>query len=331
MAARNFRAIPRSADCSWSAECCPKNLQANSKLNCAALSRDFPLAIRISVRRCADSARVQRTKFLPMHRSCDSSAMRFGKLSVPRPQRNSSEWRRGPIRLSSRKPVSRESSSDLAAEDSMEKRSTWSWIPWFNAARFCSKQSDPPAATRPSWAISKSVRCVQIGNVFSPLKSIQLLTLTAHVCNQQHLRRLRVFAAGLPNALLPPTIGLAQFRFQLRATRGCERERVEHKIERAPRWGPGARLFDDRNACGGSDRYGDRGNRDHSKPASSDADSCKYSERPGAGHLATSAGNGDFRPSFDQSGIPGEPCWKSCRVLRESDPTWRRSWSGHRN
>ena len=60
------------------------------------------------------------------HRSCNSSATRFGKLSVPMPQSNSSEWRHGRTQLFSPKPVSLESFSALPDEDFTEKRSTWS-------------------------------------------------------------------------------------------------------------------------------------------------------------------------------------------------------------
>jgi hypothetical protein len=65
---------------------------------------------------------------------------------------------------------------------------------------------------------------VQIGNVFSPLSSVQLMTLPARVRKRQYRRHLRAVAAGHPDARLPPTVGLAHSKFQLRATRGCERE-----------------------------------------------------------------------------------------------------------
>ena len=92
----------------------------------AASSRGLRPAIRISARRFVESARVRHMKPSETHRSCNSSAMRFGKLSVPMPQGNSLEWQHGRTQLFSPKPVSLESFSALPDEDFTEKRSTWS-------------------------------------------------------------------------------------------------------------------------------------------------------------------------------------------------------------
>ncbi len=140
--------------------------------NCAALiagafqarDPDFRATVRGLGSRPAYESRAGRADRTTRQR-CDSR-IPCGQA----PPSSSSEWRHGLTQHFSPKPAFLESFSVPADEGSTGKRSTWSWIPSFNAARFCSKQSDSACGRfRPSANASQNPVLLAFKSVtFSP-------------------------------------------------------------------------------------------------------------------------------------------------------------------